>query len=82
MPSCKDVLSGIDALIDGETSRSARARFAFHLAMCRPCERYYRQYLAVRDAARDVDQGELPEDFDRVMRPILEQIGVLRAESE
>ncbi len=82
MARCKDVLEGIDAVIDGEVSRSARARFALHLAMCPGCERYYQQYLAVRRAVGRVDEAALPDDFAAVMGPVLAAIGHAPREDE
>ena len=77
MRSCKDVLAGIDAVLDGEVSAAARARFSLHLAICPDCERYFTQYVAVHSALRVLPAGALPEDFDDVMRGVLTRAGVL-----
>jgi len=66
-------MDGLDTIIDGDASRTERLRFALHLAMCDPCERYYHQYAAVRDAAGQLED-ELPADFNAVMGRILAEV--------
>jgi len=68
---CSEVLAAIDRIADGEASAWERARFKLHLGMCRPCARYYAQYVAVRDAAGQVDAARLPGDFTAVMGRML-----------
>jgi anti-sigma factor RsiW len=66
-------MKGLDVIIDGEATRTERLRFALHMAMCDPCERYYHQYAAVRDAAGTLDD-ELPEDFNDVMGRLIKRV--------
>jgi anti-sigma factor RsiW len=76
---CKDVLAGIDAVIDGDVSALERTRFSMHLAICPNCERYFSQYRAVRAALGELPPGTLPDDFSDVMRGVLQRAGLLTA---
>jgi anti-sigma factor RsiW len=76
MRSCREVMAGIDAVVDGEVGRGAQLRFSLHLAMCADCERYVRQYLSARDALGSVDPAALPDDFAAVLGRVLAAIGV------
>lgn len=76
MRKCKTVMEEIDRIVDGEASRVERVRFAMHLAMCEHCDRYYRQYVTVKDALGHVDDESLPEDFEEVMRGLLASAGI------
>jgi len=76
---CRDVLAGIDAVIDGDVTALERTRFSLHLAMCPHCERYFSQYIAVRAALRELPAKALPADFDDVMRGLLERSGLLES---
>ena len=80
MRKCKDVMEEIDRIADGEASRTERMRFSMHLAMCENCDRYYRQYLAVRSALGEVDKGELPVDFEEVMARVLKTADIATAD--
>ena len=82
MRPCRKVMQGLDTIIDGEATTSQRVRFALHLAMCDPCERYYNQYAAVRNAAGQIEDGELPEDFNEVMGRIVSKVFGEREETE
>ncbi len=70
MKSCKQVTEALDRIIDGDVTSWQRLLFALHLAVCRNCERYFRQYKAVRDAAGATD-AELPDDFNDVMGKVV-----------
>lgn len=80
MRPCRKVMQGLDTIIDGEATAGERVRFALHLAMCDPCERYYKQYAAVRDAAGQIDAADLPEDFNEVMGRIVNKVFGERAD--
>ncbi len=75
MRSCRSTLEGIDAVIDREVGAVELLRFRFHLMMCSHCTRYYRQYVAVREAVGQVTLADLPEDFEEVMAPLIKRIG-------
>ena len=82
MRKCKNVMEEIDRIVDGEASRVERMRFSMHLAMCEHCDRYYRQYVAVKDALGHVDDDALPADFEDVMRGLLASVGIAVDEGE
>lgn len=73
MKTCKQIAASLDRVIDGEAQSMERLSFALHLAMCGPCEQYFRQYRAVRDALGDLDT-ELPDDFNDVMGRVLANV--------
>ena len=79
---CKAVMAEIDRIADGEATRGERVRFAMHLGMCEHCDRYYRQYVAVRDALGSVESADLPPDFEAVMRGLLERIEVSASDAD
>lgn len=70
MKTCQQVAAGLDRVIDGEVNSLERLSFALHMAMCGPCERYFRQYKAVRAAAVHACD-ELPDDFTEVMSRVV-----------
>lgn len=70
MKTCQQVASELDRVIDGEVTTLERLSFALHLAMCGPCERYFRQYKAVRASVKDT-QSPLPDDFNAVMGKVV-----------
>ena len=70
MKTCKQVADGLDRIIDGDVNSLERLSFALHMAMCGPCERYFRQYKAVRGAAGNL-ADELPADLNEVMRKVV-----------
>jgi len=74
--SCESVIDRLSTIVDGEASLSMRVRFQMHIAMCGNCRRYYRQYKAVSAAAQLVTPEDLPGDFDRVLGPVLDEIGL------
>lgn len=75
MSRCEDVIARISTILDQEAGAVARLRFHAHLAMCEDCRRYYRQLVEVRAAAGHVTPEDVPEDFDRVMGFVLDQLG-------
>ncbi len=81
MRTCKTVMAEIDRIADGEATRGERVRFAMHLGMCAHCDRYYRQYVAVRDALGNIESTELPPDFEDVMRGLLKLVEVAADDS-
>jgi hypothetical protein len=76
MASCREVMAGIDAVVDGEVGRVAKLRFALHLVLCDDCDRYVRQYLGARRALGQVSPEALPADFAVVVGRVLTAIGV------
>ncbi len=74
MKSCKEVMADLDRIIDGEVGAMERLSFSLHLAMCGPCETYFRQYRAVRDSVGKLAAEELPEDFAEVMGRVLANV--------
>lgn len=82
MRKCKTVMEEIDRITDGDATRIERMRFAMHLAMCEDCDRYYRQYIAVREALGQVHSEDLPKDFDEVMAGLLRTVNMKAGESD
>jgi len=76
---CSKVVSKVSDIIDGEAGLMTRIRFYGHIMMCKNCRRYLQQFRLVRDLAGKVTQndfhGDLPEDFDRVMNFVMEEVG-------
>lgn len=72
---CSKVVSKISDIIDGEADLMTRMRFYGHIMMCKNCRRYLDQFRRVRDFAGKVTQDDLPEDFDRVMNFVMEEVG-------
>jgi anti-sigma factor RsiW len=75
---CQEVLEELDRFVDGDAATLERLRFSMHLAMCPPCERYFRQYRSAREAVGRVDEGQLPADFGEVMGRMLEAMRAAR----
>jgi len=72
---CSKVVSKVSDIIDGEAGLMTRMRFYGHIMMCKNCRRYFEQFRLVRDFAGKVAQDDLPEDFDRVMNFVMEEVG-------
>ena len=67
---CRPLYQEVDAFLDGEMSAWNRLTAYMHLAMCRRCRAYLRQYQRVREATSEVQPSQLPDDFDRVMTQV------------
>lgn len=65
--SCREIEDFILAYLDGELPALTRVRFEFHIAMCRECRSYLRDYRAAMalsaDAFTEDDAQEVPEDL-------------------
>jgi len=72
---CSKVVSKVSDIIDGEAGLMTRMRFYGHIMMCNNCRRYLAQFRLVRDYAGKVTQNNLPDDFDRVMNFVMEEVG-------
>ena len=75
MLSCRDIVGRCDEAIAGELSWGQRLRWRLHLAMCRHCRRFVRQYahMLALLAAR-------PEPAsDREVEAVLERVRRERA---
>jgi hypothetical protein len=71
MLSCKDVTKLVSESMDRTLPLGKRAGVRLHLLICRFCERYRRQLLLLREAARHlVLTEERPRDpFPRSLSP-------------
>ncbi len=67
---CRPLYQEIDAFLDGKMNPWARFTTHMHLAMCRRCRIYLRQYRRVREISLEVSPSQLPENFDRVMTQV------------
>lgn len=72
MLSCEEIVERMSAIVDGEAPLGTRARFRAHLAMCKHCSAYFREFKAVKEAAGTVSPEDLPADFDQVMSFVLD----------
>jgi hypothetical protein len=81
MPSCKEVSRLVSEAMDRELPVGRRLAVRIHLTMCRFCDRYRRQLLAIRetlrrcaaerpDAAADPGFALSPEARDRIRRSL------------
>jgi len=64
---CRPLYQEIDAFLEGEMAPWNRLLAHMHLAMCRNCRIYLRQYEQVRELSLKVNPAQLPTDFVRVM---------------
>lgn len=74
MLSCKDVTQLLSRSMDASLPIGKRIGVRFHLLICRFCERYQRQLLLIREAARrlpgaaDHPQGSAGENLSAEAR--------------
>lgn len=71
---CERVIERVSAVVDGEVGTVDRWRFHAHLAICPPCRRYFRQFVAVHRLGAQPGREDLPEDFDEVMAFVLDKV--------
>ncbi len=60
-PRCAAILAQVDAFLDHERGALERLRFAAHLALCPPCDRYVRQ---LQEARRLLRLAATPSESD------------------
>jgi anti-sigma factor RsiW len=63
MPSCEKVNAFITMYLEKELPEPDRQSFEQHLAMCRNCHAYFKQYKATIQAVKDADSIEIPPDL-------------------
>jgi len=71
---CSVVAGKISEIIDREAGFLVRMSFYSHLMMCPKCRDYFNQFKLLKRAASAPDPNELPDDFDRVLGFLMEEI--------
>ena len=71
---CSVVAGKISEIIDREAGIIMRMRFYSHLMMCTKCRDYFNQFKLLKRATCAPDSDELPDDFDRVLGFVMEEI--------
>ncbi len=71
---CSDVADKISEIIDREASLMTRFRFYTHLMVCPKCREYFSQFKLLKTASNQPDPEHLPEDFNKVMGFVMEEV--------
>ena len=71
--SCNQVVDTLSDYLDGEFSLLDRIRLRFHLWRCPTCVDYFKQFKRIYEETGSVERSDLPEDFDRVMKQVLDR---------
>tara|TARA_R110002096_G_scaffold435770_1_gene662594 strand:+ start:63748 stop:64005 length:258 start_codon:yes stop_codon:yes gene_type:complete len=71
---CSVVSTKISEIIDRDVGIIMRLRFYSHLMMCPKCRDYFNQFKLLKRASGTPTPDELPDDFDRVLGFVMEEI--------
>lgn len=73
MINCKAQLDFLGEIVDGTAPLSRRMSFQFHLLLCYKCRIYFKQFKAMKEAAQEVEEADLPDDFFDVMEAAIQR---------
>lgn len=73
MFTCEEISGVLSDIVDGKASRWSRMLFYMHIAMCKHCRSYYRQFRELKEVSGTmIPLEDLPDDFARVMERSLQ----------
>jgi len=78
---CDRFYQALSDFLDGTLSAAERQAVEEHMRRCPPCEVYLEQFRRVVETTGRVCREDLPADFDRVMRGVMQAWKAARPEN-